>query len=171
MQNAKKGDTVRVHYTGTLDDGQQFDSSKNREPLEFTLGAGMVVPGFDAGVDGMKVGETKKIHIEAKDAYGEKRDDMMMEVEKTQLPDSIKPEVGMKLQAPMKNGQIAILTIIEVGEEKIKLDANHELAGKNLNFEIELVEIKENKDECCGEGNCSDEDKEDGECCGGNCHE
>jgi len=141
MQKAIKGDKVRVHYTGTLDDGTVFDSSKNREPLEFTVGAGMVIPGFDNAVLELSVGESTKVHIEPKDAYGEKREDMIIHVPKTDLPPHIQAEVGVKLQAPMENGQVAVLTITEVTDTDITLDANHELAGKALNFEIELVEI------------------------------
>jgi FKBP-type peptidyl-prolyl cis-trans isomerase 2 len=143
MKKAKKGDKVQVHYTGTLDDGTTFDSSREREPLEFTLGEEMVVPGFEKGVEGLEVGEIKTIHIEPKEAYGDIREDLFMEIEKKQLPPEITPEIGMKLQAPMKNGQIALLTIIEINEDKLKLDANHDLAGKALNFDIELIGIVE----------------------------
>ena len=137
----EKGQKVKIHYTGTLDDGSQFDSSAGRDPLEFEMGAGMVIPGFEKGVKEMEVGEKKTIHIPAAEAYGERRDDMVMQFERSQLPDDIKPEVGMGLQMQGPQGQPIPVTVTAVDEENITIDANHQLAGKNLNFELELVEI------------------------------
>ena len=143
MSQAKKENIVHIHYTGTLEDGTIFDSSKEREPLTFTLGGDMVIPGFDNMVMGMTVGETKTETIPAKDAYGEKRDDLILSVEKTQLPPDMKPTVGIKLQAPMQNGQVAVLIITDMTDTHVTLDGNHDLAGKDLTFEIELVKIGE----------------------------
>ncbi len=141
MSAAKSGDTVKIHYTGTLDDGTQFDSSAGREPLEFELGAGHVIPGFDAAVDGMGVGENKSVRIEADSAYGERHDQLVQQVPRSALPEEIKPEIGMALQSQSPEGQIMNLVIVEVSEETITVDGNHPLAGQALNFDIELVAI------------------------------
>ena len=141
MSAAKSGDTVKIHYTGTLDDGTQFDSSEGREPLEFELGAGQVIPGFDAAVDGMDVGENKSVRIEAGSAYGERHDQLVQQVPRSALPEEITPEVGMALQSQSPEGQVANLVITEVTDETITVDANHPLAGQALNFDIELVAI------------------------------
>jgi peptidylprolyl isomerase len=141
MSQAKAGDTVKIHYTGTLDDGSQFDSSSGRDPLEFTVGSGQVIPGFDKAVEGMAVGDQKKVRIEAEDAYGERSDQMIQEVPKSALPDDLEPEEGMGLQARGQDGRVINLTVTEVGDETITVDGNHPLAGKPLNFDIELVSI------------------------------
>lgn len=141
MSKAKKGDKVKVHYTGKLKDDTVFDSSRDREPLEFTVGAGQMIEGFDNAVEGMETGETKKVEIPSDKAYGGKRDDMMVKVEKKQLPTDIKPEVGMQLQATQQNGQTQILTVTDVEDQHVVLDGNHPLAGKDLVFDIELMEI------------------------------
>lgn len=141
MTQAKAGDTVKIHYTGTLDDGTQFDSSAGREPLEFELGSGQVIPGFDKAVEGMAVGEEKSVNIEPEDAYGPRHDQMVQEVPKDALPDDLEPEIGMGLQAQGPDGQLINLTVTEVADESITVDGNHPLAGKALNFAIELVEI------------------------------
>ncbi len=141
MSAAKSGDTVKIHYTGTLDDGTEFDSSAGRDPLEFELGGGQVIPGFDAAVEGMGVGESKDVRIEAGNAYGERHDELVQEVPRNALPDEIKPEVGMALQSRSPEGAIANLVVIEVAEETITVDGNHPLAGHALNFAIELVAI------------------------------
>jgi peptidylprolyl isomerase len=135
------GQKVKIHYTGTLDDGEQFDTSTGRDPLEFELGAGMVIPGFEAGVKDMAVGEKKSIHIPAAEAYGERREDMIMEFERSRLPEDLKPEVGMHLQMQGPQGQPVAVKITSVAEASITIDANHPLAGRNLNFDLELVEI------------------------------
>ena len=141
MSQAKSGDTVKIHYTGTLDDGSEFDSSAGRDPLEFTVGSGQVIPGFDKAVEGMAVGDQKKVRIEAEDAYGEPSDQMIQEVPKSALPDDLEPKEGMGLQAKGQDGRVINLTITEVSDETITVDGNHPLAGKPLNFDIELVSI------------------------------
>ena len=141
MSQAKTGDTVKIHYTGTLDDGTQFDSSEGRDPLEFEVGSGQVIPGFDKAVEGMAVGDEKAVSIEPEDAYGPRHDQMIQEVPKTALPDNLTPEVGMGLQAQGQDGQVINLTVTEVGEESITVDGNHPLAGQALNFDIQLVDI------------------------------
>ena len=141
MATAKSGDTVRIHYTGTLDDGTQFDSSSGREPLEFALGGGQVIPGFDSAVDGMTVGESKKVTIAPDDAYGQRHEQLVQQVPRDILPDDMNPAVGMQLQSQSPDGQTMNLTVTEVLEETITVDANHPLAGQALTFAIELVEI------------------------------
>ena len=138
---ATNGDTVRVHYTGTLDDGTQFDSSEGREPLEFTLGSGQVIPGFDAGVTGMEPGDTKTIQIPADEAYGPRRDEMMLSVSPDQFPEGMDPQVGQQLQLQQPDGQAVVVRVAEVTDDGVTLDANHPLAGEDLTFELTLDEI------------------------------
>lgn len=140
MSQAKNGDTVKVHYKGTLEDGTVFDSSQGRDPLEFDLGSGQLIPGFEAAVDGMAAGETCSISITSAEAYGPHREEMVMEVPRTQLPADMEPKIGMQLQAGQGDEQF-VVTITDVQEDKVTLDANHPLAGKDLNFEITLLEI------------------------------
>ncbi len=142
MSTVKANDTIKVHYTGKLNDGRVFDSSIDREPLEFTLGQGQLIPGFENGVIDMAVNEKKTVNIPFAEAYGERREDMMQEVPKNQLPPEIKPEVGMGLVSQTPEGQEMRLTVAEVKEETIIVDANHPLAGEDLTFEIEVLEIK-----------------------------
>ncbi len=142
MAQAQRGDTVKVHYTGRLKDGTVFDSSEGREPLRFTIGAGQVIPGFEEAVTGMAPEDSKTAEIPMDKAYGPRHDEMMMEVPREQVPPEIKPEVGQKLQVGMKMGEAPIIvTITEVNEKSITLDANPPLAGKDLIFEIQLVAI------------------------------
>jgi peptidylprolyl isomerase len=141
MSQAKPGDTVSIHYTGTLDDGTQFDSSDGRDPLQFTIGTGQVIPGFDKAVEGMAVGDSKSVNIPPEDAYGPRHDQMIQDVPKTALPDDLEPVEGMALQAQGQDGQVINLTVTEVSDESITVDGNHPLAGQALNFDIELVEI------------------------------
>jgi peptidylprolyl isomerase len=141
MSQAKPGDTVKIHYTGTLDDGTEFDSSAGRDPLEFELGSGQVIPGFDKAVEGMAVGDEKTVAIPPEDAYGPRHDQMVQEVPRSALPDNLEPSEGMALQARGQDGQVINLTVKEVAEESITVDANHPLAGKSLNFDIKLVAI------------------------------
>lgn len=141
MSEAKKGDKVKVHYTGKLVDGAVFDSSVEREPLEFELGAGMMIPGFDKAVHGMKVGDKITTNIAADEAYGQKNTEMVIEVPKEQLPEDLKPEVGQQLAMQQPNGQSIPVVVTKVEDEKVEIDANHPLAGKDLVFDIELVEI------------------------------
>ena len=142
MPTAKTNDTVKVHYTGTLKSGEQFDSSVGREPLQFTVGAGQMIPGFDAAVNGMELNEKKTVTIPADEAYGQKNDQLMQRVGRNQLPPDMKPEVGQKLVASGPEGQQTQVTVVEVTDQEIVVDANHPLAGQDLIFEIELVEIQ-----------------------------
>ena len=141
MTAAKSGDTVRIHYTGTLNDGTTFDSSEGRDPLEFTLGSGQVIPGFDTAVDGMAVGDKKVAEIPADQAYGPRHDEAVQEVPCEQIPAEIPLEIGMQLQMQSPTGQVMPVTVVEISDEIVKLDANHMLAGKDLTFAIELVSI------------------------------
>jgi FKBP-type peptidyl-prolyl cis-trans isomerase 2 len=138
---AKANDKVKVHYKGTLSNGEVFDSSEGRDPLEFTLGTGQVIPGFDKGIEGMTVEESKTLNIPCAEAYGEVVKELIQEVPKNQLPQEINPEVGMQLMSSTPDGQQIPLTVTEVKEESIVVDANHPLAGKDLTFEITLVSI------------------------------
>ncbi len=141
MVQVKAGDTVRVHYSGFLDDGTVFDSSLEREPFEFTLGQGMVIPGFEDAVVGMDVGDTKTVNIPTDQAYGPYRDELLVAVERSQVPPNIEPDVGVELQIRTPEGTVTNVTITEMDENSITLDANHPLAGQDLIFEIKLVEI------------------------------
>ncbi len=138
----KKGDKIKVHYHGKLDDGTTFDSSEGRDPLAFEVGSGMVIPGFDAGVTGMEKGEKKTIVIPSDEAYGPKLDEMIMEFPKERFPEDMKPEIGMSLNMSNQDGQSFPVVIKEVKEDVVVLDANHPLAGKDLTFDLELVEIE-----------------------------
>ncbi|MGC9443840.1 MAG: FKBP-type peptidyl-prolyl cis-trans isomerase [Candidatus Methanospirareceae archaeon] len=140
-QTAKVGDTVSVHYTGTLADGSVFDSSIGREPLQFTLGEGQMIPGFEQAVTGMALGEIKTVTIPADQAYGPYYEELVLVIPRDQLPADMEPQVGQKLQTQSATGQIMIVTVKEVSATNVTLDANHELAGKDLTFEIQLVEI------------------------------
>src|SRR5687768_15953426 len=141
MQQVKSGDKVKVNYTGKLRNGETFDSSEGREPLEFTVGGGQVIKGFDNGVMGMQVGDKKTVEIAVQDAYGEKQDEMIIEFPKDQFPPEMNPEVGMQLMMNNGAGQQFPVTVAEVREESVVLDANHPLAGQELVFDIELVSI------------------------------
>ena len=139
---AKDGDTVNVHYTGKLEDGTVFDSSVEREPLEFTLGAGTIVPAFEEAVRGMQAGQSKTVTIPSQEAYGPRHDEMVLVIERTELPPELKPDVGQQLQMQQPDGRAVSVLVTEVSETTITIDANHPLAGKDLTFEIELLEIK-----------------------------
>jgi peptidylprolyl isomerase len=141
MTQAKNGDTVKVHYTGKLEDGTQFDSSANSDPLEFTLGGGQVIPGFEEAVLGMNVGDSKTKTIPVEQAYGPHDEDMVLVVEKEMFPENIKPEVGQQLEMRNQEGRAIGVVVTEVTAESVTLDANHPLAGQNLVFDLELVEI------------------------------
>ncbi len=141
MQQAKAGDKVKVHYHGKLTDGTTFDSSEGREPLEFTIGNGDVIKGFDDGVTGMAVGQKKTVHIPADEAYGQKDSSRVVDFPKNNFPADLTPEVGMQLSMTNGSGQVIPVVIVEVEEETVKLDANHPLAGQDLVFDIELVDI------------------------------
>ncbi|MEW4491021.1 peptidylprolyl isomerase [Thalassoglobus sp. JC818] len=141
MSAARSGDTVRIHYDGKLEDGTQFDSSEGRDPLEFTLGGGQVIPGFDKAVEGMSVGDKKSVTIPPDEAYGPRNDKLIQDVPKSKLPDEITPAVGMQLQSLNEAGQVIRVSVTEVTDDSITIDGNHPLAGKPLEFDIELVEI------------------------------
>jgi len=142
MSTVKANDTVRVHYTGKLADGEVFDDSRGREPIEFTLGAGQVIPGFEKAVLEMAVSDTKTVNIPSADAYGDHRPELIQDVPVSELPEEIKPEVGMQLVSQAPDGQQIPLVVTEVNADTIKVDANSPLAGKDLVFDLELVEIK-----------------------------
>ncbi|MDG2341364.1 MAG: FKBP-type peptidyl-prolyl cis-trans isomerase, partial [Paracoccaceae bacterium] len=139
MTQAKSGDTVRIHYTGTLDDGSVFDSSEGREPLEFTLGSGQVIAGFDSGVTGMAIGDKKTVNIPCVDAYGELHPEARQDIPRDSVPADIPLEIGTQLQMEGADGQVMMVTVAVVTDEAVTLDANHPLAGKDLTFALELV--------------------------------
>ena len=141
MQQVKKGDTIQVHYHGTLADGSIFDSSTGRDPLAFEVGGGMVIEGFDNGVLGMAVGDKRTVEIPAEQAYGPKNDDMVMEFPIDRFPTDMVPEVGQQLNMSNTQGEEFPVVIVEVADEFVLLDANHPLAGKDLIFDLELVSI------------------------------
>jgi FKBP-type peptidyl-prolyl cis-trans isomerase 2 len=141
MSDVKSGDKVRIHYKGTLADGTVFDSSEGRDPLEFTVGSGQVIVGMDKEMLGMTVGEKKTITAVAEEAYGPRQDDAQQDVPREMIPADIPLEVGMQLQMQSPEGQVIPVSVVAIGEEKVTLDANHMLAGKDLTFDIELVEI------------------------------
>ncbi len=143
MAEVKSGDVVKVHYTGKLLNGEQFDSSAGREPLEFTVGAGQMIPGFDAALPGMKIGDKKTINIPAKDAYGEADENAIIEFPKENVPADMKLEPGQQLTLSNQEGQPFPVIVKEIKGDVIILDANHFLAGKELVFDIELIEIGE----------------------------
>ena len=134
------GKTVKVHYKGTLADGAVFDSSEGRDPIEFEIGSGQVIPGFDAGVAALEVGQSNTVHIPCADAYGASRDEMVGQVPRTELPEDLEPEIDMVLSMQSPEGEMPV-RITEVAEDTVTLDANHPLAGKDLTFELTLVEI------------------------------
>ena len=141
MAAAKKGDNVKIHYKGTLQDGTVFDSSEGREPLGFTLGGGQVIPGFDEAVMGMSEGESKNVTIPVDKAYGPRNDELVLPVPLSQVPADLKPEVGQQLQMGGPNGQPVMVKIVDITDEHIMLDANPPLAGEDLIFDLELVAI------------------------------
>lgn len=142
MTQAKTGDNVLIHYTGKLDDGTVFDSSRDRDPLQFAIGGGQVIPGFEAAVVGMAPGESKTETIDAEQAYGPHRTEMVMVVERNQIPDDIPLDVGQQLQLRGPQGQMVPVLVTELSDENVTLDANHPLAGEKLTFDIELVDIQ-----------------------------
>jgi len=141
MSQAKTGDTVRIHYTGTLTDGSEFDSSAGRDPLEFTVGGGQVIPGLDREIAGMAVGDRKTVTVIADEAYGQHSPEALQEVPRDNVPPDIDLTVGNRLQAVTQDGQQLVVTIAAVTEDTVTMDANHPLAGQDLVFEVELVEI------------------------------
>jgi peptidylprolyl isomerase len=141
MSEAKQGDTVHVHYTGRLADGTTFDSSKDRDPLELTLGQGAVIPGFEKAIEGMTVGDQKTAEIPVDEAYGPRRDELVMDVPRTQLPDGMDPKPGEQLRMQTPDGQAVPVVVADTSDEAVKIDANHPLAGKDLTFDLLLVKI------------------------------
>ena len=142
MQQAKKGDTVHVHYKGTLDDGSVFDSSEGHDPISFTIGDGNVIPGFENAVEGMSLGEKKTSRMEPADAYGDRREELVFTVGRDQMPEGADIEVGDMLQVGFPDGSSSAVQVASVGDTTVQLDANHPLAGKPLTFELELVSIE-----------------------------
>lgn len=141
MVQARMNDKVKVHYSGTLSDGTIFDSSLEREPFEFTIGRGMVVPGFENGIVGMNEGETKTVSISADDAYGPYKDDLVGVIDKSRIPEDIDLDVGMVLQMSSPEGGITNVTVADISDAGVTIDLNHPLAGKDLIFEIKLLEV------------------------------
>lgn len=142
MADAQQGDTVKVHYKGMLQDGTVFDDSADREPLEFTIGNGEIIPGFEEAVVGMSPGESQTVELASDEAYGPHRDDLVAAVSRSELPDDLDPEVGQRLEIQQRDGQSMVVKVTEVDESTITLDGNHPLAGQDLTFEIELVDIE-----------------------------
>jgi peptidylprolyl isomerase len=140
MTAVKAGDTVRIHYTGTLTDGTTFDSSQGREPLEFTVGEGQIIPGLDSALPGMEVGDQKQVQVAADEAYGQKDPQAMQPVPRGEIPDHIPLDIGTQLQVQDGSGRVAQVQVAEVTDETVVLDMNHPLAGEDLTFDIELVE-------------------------------
>ncbi|MDX1631729.1 MAG: peptidylprolyl isomerase [Thermoanaerobaculia bacterium] len=141
MSKATSGDTVRVHYTGTLSEGQEFDSSEGKDPLEFTLGESQVIPGFEKTVEGMEEGESRTTTVPPEEGYGQPREDLRIQMPRDQFPEEIDPEIGQELGLQQPDGRTVPVRVVDVAESEVTLDANHPLAGQNLTFEIELVEI------------------------------
>lgn len=141
MSQVQNGDTVRVHYTGKLEDGTVFDSSKGREPLEFTIGQEQVIPGFEQAVVGMTPGESKSERIEMEQAYGPRNEALVVNVGRQDFPDDMTPQVGDRVNLRRDDGRLIPVLITEVTDTEVTLDANHPLAGQNLVFDIELVDI------------------------------
>ncbi len=141
MSRAKAGDVVRVHFTGTLDNGDVFASTKDGEPLEFTIGGGSTFQKFEEDIIGMKAGDTKKITVEPDDGFGQRDDNLIFKVDKEGVPQQFMLEVGKKLQVKQENGKVVDILVTEVDDETITLDANYPLAGKTLTFDVKLMEI------------------------------
>jgi len=137
----KKGDKVKVEYTGKLKDGTVFDKSKEGEPLEFTVGGGQIIPGFDKAVEGMEVEEEKQITLEPEDAYGKRDESLLREFPKSSLPENLKPEKGMVLKMHDQSGNTLLATLVDITDENLKIDLNHPLAGKELTFDLKVVGI------------------------------
>ena len=140
MTTAMQGDTVRIHYTGTLDDGKTFDSSEGNEPLEFKLGARQVIAGFENAVEGMAPGEEKTVSIEPAEAYGERDENLVQTVERDRFPADAQIDIGTQFQASTQNGPV-VVTVVEMNDDDVTIDANHMLAGQRLTFALRLVEV------------------------------
>jgi len=140
-EKVKKGDTIQVHYTGKFEDGKEFDSSLNRQPLQFEVGAGRVIKGFEDAVIGLQTGEKKTVTVSAEDAYGSFDENLLIEIPRKNVPEDVTPEVGMRLQLVNQQGQAAHVVVTEILDKTVRLDANHPLAGKTLVFDLEVLEI------------------------------
>lgn len=143
MASAQKGDKVQVHYVGKLDDGGVFDSSINSNPLEFTIGDGSIIPGFEEAVIGLQEGDKKTFVVKSEDAYGPYYNERVIVINKSQLPPDLDPQTGDRLQGQQPDGSVVLFSVIDKNGDEITLDGNHPLAGKNLNFEIELIKIQQ----------------------------
>ena len=141
MKNAQKGDTVKVHFTGKLDDGTEIASSQNGIPLEFTIGEGKLIPGFEEGAIGMSEGDHKTVHLEPSQAFGERRAELISKVPRDEIPDHIDLKVGLPLEVSSSSGNALRVLVTEISDDEVTLDANHELAGHSVTFDIELVEL------------------------------
>ncbi|MCG3111882.1 MAG: peptidylprolyl isomerase [Candidatus Manganitrophus sp.] len=141
MAQAKRGNAVKVHYVGKFEDGTVFDTSREREPLPFTIGEGEVIPGFEEAVVGMNPGESKKVVIPAENAYGPRHEEMVLVVDRQNLPEGVDPQVGQQYQIPQSDGQSIVVTVTDASDSSVTLDGNHPLAGRELTFEIELLEV------------------------------
>jgi peptidylprolyl isomerase len=141
MTTLKNGDSVKVHYTGTLEDGRVFDTSKGRDPLEFKAGDGQIITGFENAILGMKVGETRDFEVSPDEAYGHRQEEMVLEVPVGEFPDHIEPKIGMRLQLKQQQGSPLEVVITDISNEAVTLDGNHPLAGQTLHFQVELLEI------------------------------
>lgn len=141
MEQVKHGDTVKIHYTGKLEDGTIFDTSAKRDPLQFKIGAGQVISGFEQAVVGMNPSESKTVKVPADKAYGPHREEMVLVVDRNKIPKNLKLELGQELQIPQEDGQKTIVAVTNISESSVTLDANHPLAGKDLTFDIQLIEI------------------------------
>lgn len=160
MALVQKGDTISVHYTGRLADGEVFDSSEGRSPLKFTVGAGQMIPGFDAAVVGMAQGEKKTVSIAPDQAYGQRSEECLFDFPRSNVPEGMEVEVGMQVYMQDNSGNPVPATIVSVGEESLRMDCNHPLAGKTLEFDISIAEtgLSPDKEDSCTPG-C-------GSCCG-----
>ncbi|GAA6191506.1 peptidylprolyl isomerase [Phaeobacter sp. NW0010-22] len=141
MTQAKSGDTVRIHYTGTLLDGSTFDSSEGRDPLEFVVGSGQIIPGLDAAIPGLAVGDKKEVNVPCQEAYGPINPEMRQAIPREGIPDEVPLEIGIQLQMQSPDGQVLPVTVVEMDEATVTLDANHPLAGQDLIFNIEVTSI------------------------------
>ncbi|AHF97538.1 MAG: FKBP-type peptidyl-prolyl cis-trans isomerase [Desulfurella sp.] len=142
MAIAQKGDKVLVHYVGKLDDGSVFDSSIESSPLEFIIGDGTIIPGFEEAVIGLEEGQKKSFTLKPEEAYGPYYNERVIVINKSQLPPDLDPQIGDRLQGQQPDGSVVLFSVIDKNEEELTLDGNHPLAGKNLNFEIELVKVE-----------------------------
>jgi peptidylprolyl isomerase len=142
MPQAKRGDTVKVHYTGTLDDGTEFDSSRGGDPLSFTLGGGNIIPGFERAIEGMETGESRTVTIPAEEAYGARRNELVQDLPRSAIPDDIELNRGLVLHAEGPGGETLVFTVAAFDEGTVTVDGNHPLAGRDLTFALELVEVE-----------------------------